>query len=73
MNGPEQLELMEPGAGDWCQRWEKRMPSWKRTRDGGFNPGLHRKEDELHQMQHSSQRQNGSLRWSRPRGSASRR
>lgn len=42
MNQSEQLELLEPGADRWCQRWENRLPTWKRTRDGGFDPALHR-------------------------------
>ncbi|MEV6956092.1 hypothetical protein [Streptomyces sp. NPDC051183] len=42
MNQPEQLELLEPGADRWCQRWENRMPTWKRTRDGGFDSAVHR-------------------------------
>ncbi|MFE7135807.1 hypothetical protein ACFVIM_33650 [Streptomyces sp. NPDC057638] len=42
MSGPEQLSLLEPGYDGWCQRWERRIPTWRRTRDGGFDPSLHR-------------------------------
>ncbi|MGA5819895.1 hypothetical protein ACPC54_18785 [Kitasatospora sp. NPDC094028] len=39
---PEQLELTPPGAAGWCQRWNRRQPTWLRTSDGGFDPALHR-------------------------------
>ncbi|WP_079185756.1 Mom family adenine methylcarbamoylation protein [Streptomyces sp. NBRC 110465] len=38
----QQLELQQPGADTWCQRWKHREPTWKRTRDGGFDPEVHR-------------------------------
>ncbi|MEU3906764.1 YraN family protein, partial [Streptomyces goshikiensis] len=57
--------LAEAGMTVLARNW--------RCRSGEIDIVARDKEDELHQMQHSSQRQNGSLRWSRPRGSASRR
>ncbi|WP_051853036.1 Mom family adenine methylcarbamoylation protein [Streptomyces aureocirculatus] len=38
----EQLELQQPGADVWCQRWNHRLPTWRRLRDGGFDPEAHR-------------------------------
>lgn len=38
----EQLELQQPGADALCQRWNRRLPTWRRTRDGGFDPEAHR-------------------------------
>ncbi|MBL1115439.1 hypothetical protein JK364_24005 [Streptomyces sp. 110] len=38
----EQLELQQPGSNAWCQRWNHRLPTWRRTRDGGFDPEAHR-------------------------------
>ncbi|MFD4576723.1 hypothetical protein ACFWNK_30700 [Streptomyces sp. NPDC058417] len=38
----EQLELQQPGAEVWCRRWNHRLPTWRRTRDGGFDPEVHR-------------------------------
>ncbi|MFD8609469.1 DUF6884 domain-containing protein [Streptomyces sp. NPDC059631] len=38
----QQIELQQSGADDWCQRWNHRIPTWRRTRDGGFDPEVHR-------------------------------
>ncbi|MGW6602858.1 Mom family adenine methylcarbamoylation protein [Streptomyces sp. NPDC055036] len=38
----KQIELQQPGADAWCQRWNHRLPTWRRTRDGGFDPEAHR-------------------------------
>lgn len=39
---PVQEELHLPEAGGRCQRWRDRRPTWRRTSEGGFAPGLHR-------------------------------
>lgn len=42
MNSPHQEAIEFPHAGDWCQRWRDRTPTWLRTSEGGFDPGVHR-------------------------------
>ncbi|MFJ6753233.1 hypothetical protein ACIQNI_34435 [Streptomyces sp. NPDC091266] len=42
LTAPEQQALQLPGAEDLCQRWHERTPTWRRTSEGGFDPGLHR-------------------------------
>lgn len=39
---PVQEELHLPEVGGRCQRWRDRRPTWRRTSEGGFAPGLHR-------------------------------
>lgn len=37
----EQLEMQQPGADTWCQRWNYRLPTSRRTLDRGFDPEVH--------------------------------
>lgn len=39
---PVQETLHLPDATDLCQRWRDRVPTWRRTSEGGFAPDLHR-------------------------------